>query len=512
MAYLVGIDIGTSGTKTVIFDEVGSVIASALSEYPLSQPYPGWAEQEPEDWWNAVCETVHGCIAKSGLAASDIGGVGLSGQMHGLVMLGADGKVLRPAILWCDQRTAQQCEDITRLVGGQRLIEITANPAMTGFTASKILWVQEHEPHIYEKCVKILLPKDYIRYRLTGEFATEVSDASGMQLLDVPKRRWSGEVCGKLGIDTALLARVHESAEVSGRVSRAGASQTGLKQGTPVAGGAGDQAAGAVGAGIVRSGIASATIGTSGVVFAYTDRITIDPKGRVHTLCHAVPGMWHVMGVTQGAGLSLRWFRDEFCGAEVQTAARMGISPYQLMDAEAARVQPGCGGLLYLPYLMGERSPHLDPNAKGVFFGLTARHGRCDMLRAVMEGVTYSLRDCLDIIEQMDIPVQQVRAAGGGAKSALWRQMLSDVFGKPIVTAADSEGPALGAALLAGVGTGAYGSVAQACEAVVAPGGEIRPDSHNLEAYRRFYSMYTRLYPALCEQYVYLSEILSPQT
>ena len=512
MAYLMGIDIGTSATKTVIFDETGSAVASALSEYPLSQPHPGWAEQDPEDWWSAVCKTVRDCIAKSGLTAGDIGGIGLSGQMHGLVMLDTDGKVLRPAILWCDQRTAQQCEDITRLVGRQRLIEITANPAMTGFTASKLLWVRENEPQVYEKCAKVLLPKDYIRYRLTGEFATEVSDASGMQLLDVPKRQWSDEVLRKLGVDRSLLAHVTESAEVSGQVSRSGAMQAGLSQGTPVAGGAGDQAAGAVGAGIVQSGIASVTIGTSGVVFAHTDRITIDPAGRIHTLCHAVPGMWHVMGVTQAAGLSLKWFRDEFCAAEVQKAAQMGTDPYQLMDAEANRVEPGCGGLLYLPYLMGERSPHPDPDAKGVFFGLTARHSRSDMLRAVMEGVAYSLKDCMEVITQMGIPVEQIRAAGGGAKSVLWRQMIADMFGNPLVTVATSEGPALGAALLAGVGTGVFGSVAQACEAVIRCTEPLQPGRAAEKVYQDFYRVYARLYPALREEYTVLSEILSEQS
>lgn len=512
MAYLMGIDIGTSATKTVIFDESGRSIASALREYPLSQPHAGWAEQEPEDWWAAVCLTVRECLSEGGIPACDISGVGLSGQMHGLVMLDAAGKVLRPAILWCDQRTGQECGAITARIGERRLAEITANPAMTGFTASKLLWVRAHEPEIYEKCAKIFLPKDYVRFRLTGEAATEVSDASGTQLLDVPRRQWSGEVLDKLEIDRGLLAEVTESPVISGQVSRMGSAQTGLVAGTPVVGGAGDQAAGAIGAGIVKSGISSCTIGTSGVVFAYTDRMTIDPKGRIHTLCHAVPGMWHVMGVTQAAGLSLKWFRDEFCASEVQTAARMGIDPYVLMDREAARVRPGCGGLLYLPYLMGERSPHCNPDAKGVFFGLTARHGRSDMLRAVMEGVTYSLRDCMEVIAELEIPVSEVRAAGGGAKSALWRQMIADAFGKPVVTVAASEGPALGVAILAGVGTGVYASVAQACDAAIRCTEPLQPDRAAMQVYQKFYRVYARLYPALREEYTVLSEILSAQS
>lgn len=501
MSFLLGVDIGTSGTKSVLFDEEGKTLASAVVEYPLYQPKAGWAEQEPEDWWNAAADSIKAVLLKSGVRSGEIAGVGLSGQMHGLVMLGKNGKVLRRAIIWCDQRTDKECAEMTEKVGAKRLIEITANPAMTGFTASKILWVKNNEPEIYEKCAKILLPKDYIRYMLTGEFAAEMSDASGMQLLDVPGRRWSGEMLDKLGIDGDLLAPVYESVEVSGRISKSAAERTGLAEGTSVVGGAGDQAAGGVGNGIVREGVLSATIGTSGVVFAHTDKITIDPKGRVHTLCHAVPGCWHIMGVTQAAGLSLKWFRDNFCTPEIETAKQMGIDPYVLMDKEAAASPAGCDGLIYLPYLMGERTPHLDPDARGVFFGLSARHTRRDMLRAVMEGVGYSMKDCLEIIKGLDIPVREVRASGGGGRSPFWRQMLADMFGKAVTTTNSSEGPALGAAILAGAGTGIYASVAEGCDIAVKPKSCQKADKAASERYKKYYAVYKDLYKSLKKEY-----------
>ncbi|HEY1406112.1 MAG TPA: xylulokinase, partial [Spirochaetota bacterium] len=411
MSYLLGVDIGTSGTKTVIFDEKGKTIASSVCEYPLYQPKPGWAEQEPDDWWNATVDSIKDVLGKSKITSSEIKGIGLSGQMHGLVLLDKNNHVLRKSIIWCDQRTAAECDEITARVGKKRLIEITANPALTGFTASKLLWVRNNEPALYDKTAHVLLPKDYVRFRLTGEFATEVSDASGMQFIDIAKRDWSPEILEKLSIDRALLPSVHESYLVTGKVHREAAALTGLTEGTAVVGGGGDQAAGAVGNGIVREGVVSSTIGTSGVVFAHTDRVTIDPEGRVHTFCHAVPGAWHVMGVTQGAGLSLQWFRNQFCELEMAEASDKKIDPYRLMDGLAASRSAGCDGLLYLPYLMGERTPHLDPDARGVFFGLSARHTRGDMLRSVMEGVSHSLLDCMEIIRGMGIPVTEVRAS-----------------------------------------------------------------------------------------------------
>ncbi len=507
MAYLLGIDIGTSGTKTVLFDEMGNTIASDLGEYPLYQPYAGWAEQDPEDWWRAAYTTVNNVILKSGVSPSDIKGIGLSGQMHGAVLLDKDNKVIRKAIIWCDQRTSKECDQITSLIGKERLIAITANPALTGFTASKILWVRNNEPENFEKVRKILLPKDYIRFMLTGEYATEVSDASGMQLMDIPARKWSGEVLDKLGLSKDMLGEMYESQEVSGKVTKQAAALTGLKEGTPVVGGGGDQAAGAVGNGIVKSGVISSTIGTSGVVFAYTDNVSIDPGGRVHTFCHAVPNTWHIMGVTQGAGLSLKWYRDNFCIEEKRTAELMGIDPYVLMDKEAEKVVVGSEGLLYLPYLMGERTPHLDPDARGVFFGISAKHEKPAFIRSIMEGVVYSLRDCLEIIKGMGVDIKEVRASGGGGKSPLWRQMQADVFGSDITTINSSEGPALGVALLAGVGTGVYASVPQACDAVISVKSRQTANMDFNASYDKYYKLYGSLYNSLKGEFTKLAKI-----
>lgn len=494
MKYLLGIDIGTSGTKTVLFDRGGNPISSSTAEYPLYQPEIGWAEQDPQDWWNAVCITINQVIKDSNINPESISGIGLSGQMHGLVMLDGDGNVLRKSIIWCDQRTAKECVEITEKVGEKRLIDITANPALTGFTASKILWVRNNEPEIYEKCRKILLPKDYIRYMLTGEFATEVSDASGMQLLDIKNRCWSKEVLNALDIPIEYLGDVHESIVVSGKVHKKAAEVTGLKENTPVVGGAGDQAAGAIGNGIIKSGQISSTIGTSGVVFAHLDEPIIDEKGRVHTFCHAVPGAWHMMGVTQGAGLSLKWFRDNFCTNEIEVAKGMGIDPYVLMTKEAEKVPTGSRGVIYLPYLMGERTPHLNPKAKGVFFGLSAAHTKNEMLRAVIEGVSYSLLDCMEIIKDTGMNPTNVMVSGGGGKSELWRQILADMFNCKVSTNKSSEGPALGVALLAGVGTGVYKDIDEACSIAISENSVQFPKEENSLVYKRYYEIYKKIY------------------
>lgn len=507
MAYLIGVDLGTSGTKTVLFAEDGTVAASCTIEYPLYQPQNGWAEQDPLDWWNAVCDTTKVVIAKAGISASEIKGVGLSGQMHGLVMLDKSGNVLRKSIIWCDQRTAKECEEITQKVGAGNLIKITANPALTGFTASKIMWVKNNEPALYEKCAHILLPKDFIRYKLTGEFATEVSDASGMQLLDVPNRKWSDQVLDALEIDKSLLGKVYESPEITGKVTKAASDLTGLAEGTAVVGGAGDNAAAAVGTGTVFDGKAFTTIGTSGVVFAHTSKLSIDPKGRVHTFCCAVPGAWHVMGVTQGAGLSLKWFRDNFCHEEMIAAAGMKKDPYFLMDKQAEQIPIGSDRLLYLPYLMGERTPHLDPNCRGVFFGLSAMHTRQHLLRAVMEGVTFSQRDSVEVLREMGVSIKEMLACGGGGSSALWRQMLADVYGCPVKTVVSKEGPALGVAILAGAGTGVYSSVQDGCAAVIKTNPPQNPISQNSEEYEKFYNIYRALYPALKNNFSELAKI-----
>ena len=446
-------------------------------------------------------------IAKSGINPKDIKGIGISGQMHGLVMLDKAGNVLRRSIIWCDQRTAAECDEITAKVGASRLIELTANPALTGFTASKILWVRNHEPEIYEKCAHILLPKDYVRYMLTGEFATEVSDASGMQLLDVPNRCWSDEVLSKLGIDKSLLAKVYESPEITGKVTAQAAELCGVPAGTPVVGGAGDNAAAAVGTGTVQDGIAFTTLGTSGVVFAHTDKLSIDPKGRVHTFCCAVPGAWHVMGVTQAAGLSLKWFRDNFCSDEMVAAKGLDKDPYYLMDKQAERIPIGAERLLYLPYLMGERTPHLDPNCRGAFIGLSAMHTRQHMLRAVMEGVVYSQRDSVEVLRGMGVKINDMLACGGGGTSPLWRQMLADVYGCPVKTVVSKEGPALGVAILASVGTGIYKSVQEACKEVIKTNPAQNPIAENSKEYEKFYKMYTELYPALKESYAKLAAL-----
>ncbi|MBC5737446.1 xylulokinase [Lawsonibacter faecis] len=497
MEYLLGIDLGTSGAKTVLFDTVGVPIASHTAAYPLRQPRNGWAEQDPHDWWRAVQETVGAVLAESGADPSSIRGVGLSGQMHGLVLLDAQGHVLRDAILWCDGRTQAQCDEITDAVGRERLLSITANPSLPGFTAGKILWVREHESERYERCRHILLPKDYIRYKLTGEFATEVSDASGMNLLDVRGRRWSGEILSALDIDPALLGRLYESCEVTGAVTHAAAEATGLSPGTVVVGGAGDNAAAAVGTGVVDTGKAFTTLGTSGVIFAHADQVAIDPRGRVHTFCSAVPGAWTVMSCTLAAGLSLQWFRNNFCAAETEAAANLGLDPYELMTAQAERSPIGANRLVYLPYLMGERSPLLDSDARGAFIGLSAIHTKPDLIRAVLEGVVYAQRQCLDVFREMGVDVRDMAACGGGARSPLWRQMLADVYGCGVKTAASAEGPALGAAILAGVGAGVYGSVAQGCAAAVRSGGVQAPDKTRSAAYEPYYRLFCELYPAL---------------
>ena len=497
MKAILGIDIGTSGTKSVLFDEEGNALAKATVEYPLYQPQNGWAEQDPEDWWRAVRESVSAVVRESGAQPSDIRGVGLSGQMHGLVMLDENGKVLRNAILWCDGRTQKQCDEITAAIGPRDLIGITANPALPGFTAGKILWVRENEPDLYKKCKHILLPKDYIRYKLTGEFATEVSDASGMNLLDVPKRAWSETVLNALDIDPALLGRMYESCEVTGQITASASETTGLAVGTPVVGGAGDNAAAAIGTGVVSTGRAFTTLGTSGVIFAHADSVCIEPEGRVHSFCSAVPGKWTVMSCTLAAGLSLQWFRNQFCEAEVALAKERGIDPYELMTAAAQKSPIGSNRLIYLPYLMGERSPLLDTQARGVFFGLSAMHGKGDLVRAVMEGVTFSQRQNLDIFRDMGVDISDMATCGGGAKSPLWRQMLSDVYGCPVHTVSSDEGPALGAAILAGVGAGVYPCVEAGCQAAVKMGQIQYPSKENAERYEPYYRLYRDLYPAM---------------
>lgn len=507
MSNLIGIDLGTGATKTVLFREDGTVLADETIEYPLYQEQNGWGEQDPQDWWLAARDTIRSVLAKSGVHPDSIRGIGISGQMHGLVMLDSAGEVIRRAILWLDQRTAAECVEITDKVGADRLIELTANPALTGFTASKILWVRKHEPENYARCARILLPKDYLRYKLTGEFATEVSDASGMQLLDVPKRQWSDEVLEKLDIDRTLLAHVYESPEITGSIHQQAAEATGLSVGTPVVGGAGDNAAAAVGTGTVRDGLAFTTIGSSGVVFAHSSKITIDPHGRVHTFCCAVPNAWHVMGVHQAAGLSLRWLRDTACAPEIALATERNVDPYVVMSEAAESVAPRAEKLFYLPYLNGERTPHLDPDARGVFFGLSGIHGRAHLIRAVMEGVAYSLRDSFGILNEMGVMPQTMTVTGGGGRSPLWRQILADNFNCPVQTLNTKEGAALGVAILAGVGAGVFASVEEGCVALIQPKRIERPNPANVAIYDRAYPLFRQLYIDLKEDFARLAAL-----
>ncbi|HBO44734.1 MAG TPA: xylulokinase, partial [Planctomycetaceae bacterium] len=468
MTVMLGIDIGTSGTKTLAVTPEGRILASAAETYPCHVPKPLWSEQDPDDWWNATIKTVRRVVKQAKLKPADVKAIGLSGQMHGSVFLDRSGKVLRRAILWNDQRTAAECDEIERLAGGRRkLIDMVANPAMTGFTAPKILWLRNHEPKLFERTRKVLLPKDEIRRRLTGEYATEVSDASGMLLLDVARRTWSKRLLEALDLDADLLARCHESEEVTGQLTRQSAELLGLSTDCVVVGGAGDCAAGAVGNGIVRSGILSTSIGTSGVVFVHSDEMKVDPLGRVHTFCHAVRGRWHMMGVTLSAGGSLQWFRNELCKSDSAEAKRAGIDVYDRLTEEAVAAPTGSDGLFFLPYLSGERTPHADPDARGCFVGLTLAHARAHLVRAILEGVTYSLADSLAIFDELGVPIRQIRASGGGGRSTLWRQIQADVFGREVVTINTDEGAAFGVALLAAVGAGEFKSVEEACRATI---------------------------------------------
>jgi xylulokinase len=495
---LLGIDVGTGGTRAVLVDEQGNVAASATAEHePFASPQTGWAEQEPADWWRASTEAICGVLSRDDVSADEIAAVGFSGQMHGAVLLDEDEQVLRPALIWCDQRTDAQGKAITRLVGASRLIELTANPALTNFTVTKLVWVRENEPQLWSRFRYFLLPKDYVRLRLTGERATDVADASGTLLLDVANRRWSDTMLDALEINKDCLPALFESSEITGRVSADAAAVTGLRKGTPVVAGAGDQAAGAVGMGIVRPGAVSATIGTSGVVFAATARPSLDKEGRVHTFCHAIPDRWHVMGVTQAAGLSLRWFRDRFGLGGNGASMSYEKDPYDLLCNEAAEAPPGSDGVLWAPYLMGERTPHLDPKARAALVGLAANHTRAHVLRAILEGVAFSLRDTLTIFAEMEVPVESIRLGGGGSRGPLWRQIQADIYGHEVEILAADEGAAYGAALLAGVGIRTWSSVDEACAQSVRVAARVAPDELASALMSKQYSAYRALYPAL---------------
>jgi xylulokinase len=505
--YLLGVDVGTTGSKALLVDADGLVRASATTEYPMFTPHPLWAEQNPADWWSAIVTSIQDVLEKSGAKPDQVAGVGLTGQMHGLVLLDAQGEVLRPCIMWNDQRTAAQCAAITQKVGAENVLRLTGNPVLPGFTAPKIAWVRQHEPEIYARAAKVLLPKDYARYRLTGGFFSEVSDASGTSLFDVGERQWSQEMLKAWDLPRQWLPEVTESPVVSAYISASAARETGLLEGTPVVGGGGDQAAQAVGTGIIAEGVVSATLGTSGVVFAASDSYRLEPEGKLHAFCHAVPGMWHLMGVMLSAAGSFRWYRDALGDLERVRADEAGQDAYDLLTEAAAEVPPGCEGLLFLPYLSGERTPYPDPNARGVFFGLTLRHAKAHLTRAVLEGVTYGLRDSLELMRALGLSIQQVRASGGGARSRLWRQILADVFDTQIVTVKVTEGAAYGAALLAGVGAGVYGDVPQACATAVEMMGRTEPGPA-VSVYADYYPRYRALYPALAPEFEAMAQVV----
>ena len=498
-ALLLGIDLGTTGCKALLIDERGAVVAEATRAYPLRAPLPHWSEQDPTEWWNSAAASIRAIVERAD-AGERIAAVGLTGQMHGLVLLDASGEVLRPAILWNDQRTAAQCERLSREIGLARLLGWTGNALLPGFTAPKIVWVREHEPEVYARVAHVLLPKDYLRYRLTGEYLGDVSDASGTSLFDVGRRRWSDEMLAATAIPRAWLPEVTESPVASARVSPSAARETGLLDGTPIVAGAGDQAAQAVGGGLVAAGEVSVTIGTSGVVFAASPSYAPEPAGRLHAFCHAVPGMWHYMGVMLSAGGSLRWYRDVLGESERAAAAATGGDPYDVLLEDAARAPAGCDGLIFLPYLSGERTPHVDPHARGVFFGLSSRHEKPHLTRALVEGITFGLRDSLELLRNLGVASPQVRVSGGGARSALWRQIVADIFGMPVVTSNVTQGAAFGAALLAGVGAGVYPDVATAAGRVVRFTSQADPGPA-VSVYQALYPRYRALYQALAAEF-----------
>jgi len=497
MSITIGIDVGTSGTKALAMNPAGKILAEATEGYPCAHPKPLWSEQDPEDWWQATVKVVRAVVKKAKLKPADVAAIGLSGQMHGSVFLDKNHKVIRPALLWNDQRTEAECAEIEKRAGGRkRLIKMVANPALTGFTAPKILWLRNNERKNFDRLAKVLLPKDEIRRRLTGEFATEVSDASGTLLLDVVKRKWSKTLLNKLDLDADLLPQCYESEEVTGTLTKNIAKKLGLTTDCVVVGGAGDCAAGAVGNGIVKKGLLSTSLGTSGVVFAHSDEPQFDPAGRLHTFCHAVRGKWHTMGVTLTAAGALQWFHNE-----IVTADNPKTTLYKKITAEAEQVPAGSEGLQFLPYLAGERTPHLDPNARGALIGITLKHSRGHVTRAIMEGVTMALRDSYAIMQELGIPVREIRAGGGGSKNPFWRQMQADVFGKPVTAMVADEGAAYGVALLASVGAGNYKNIQEACQATIQTADTLKPDAKAKKAYNRAFPVFQDLYAALREEF-----------
>ena len=509
MTCYLGIDVGTSGTKTLLMDPDGKVLATANSEYDFETPRPGWTQQDPELWWRATVQSVRAVLKKAQVDGKQVDGIGLSGQMHGLVITDGAGTPLRPCLLWNDQCTAAQAVEIEGTCGGKKgLIRLVGNAAMTSFTLTKLLWVRDNEPRIYTRIKHLLLPKDYVRLRLTGEYVGEVSDMSGTLMLDQRKRTWSRKILTLFSIDKDILPPVVESHEVTGTVRKEVAAKLGLAEGTPVVGGGGDQPAGAVGNGVVRDGLTSATMGTSGVVYAHSKKYVVDPSSRVNTFCSSVDGEYCMFGCILSAGGSFQWFRNVLGGAEVAAARRKKIDPYELLTAEAAAAPPGCEGVFFLPYLTGERTPHADPVAKGGWIGLHAGTDRNTLIRAVMEGATFAMNDAVSILrDERKLPIKEIRLSGGGARSEFWRQLQADVYGTTCVTINAEEGPAYGVALLAAVGTGRYKSIRQACKAAIRITRTVKPKAAAKRLYAKHYAQYRRLYPALKAEFAQIARL-----
>lgn len=500
MSVLLGIDIGTSGTKTIAIDSNGKLLAQATQSYPSSQPKPLWSEQNPEDWWNATVSTVKQVVSRAALKRDDVIAIGLSGQMHGSVFLDCDNNVIRPAILWNDQRTARETAEMEQSVGGRHeLIQLVANPGLTGFTAPKILWLRKHEPKNFEKTCKVLLPKDDVRRRLTGEFATDVSDASGTLLLDVSKREWCKPLLAALDLSIDLLPQCYESDQVTGTLTKEVADLLGLSTKCLVVAGAGDCPAGGIGNGVVKAGIVSTIVGTASIALIHSDSFALDPTGRMHTICHAMPGKWLMMGANLCGGGALQWFRNELCATDF--ASTNGRTFYETLSSEAEKVPPGSEGLFFLPYLSGERTPHNDPYARACFLGLTLAHRRGHMVRSVMEGVAYNMRDSIEMMQELGVPVSEIRATGGGAQSDVWRKIQADTFGRSVHTINCEEGPAYGVALLAGVGAKVWSSVEDACSANIHVVAETKHNKANAQYYNRAFPLWKNFYPSLKQSF-----------
>ncbi|WP_284640923.1 xylulokinase [Paenibacillus silviterrae] len=508
MSYFLGIDLGTSAVKCILVDEQGAVKGSHSVEYPLLQPQPGWAEQQPEDWWNGSSTCIRELLEKCQVRGEEVAGIGLSGQMHGSVFLDAELNVVRPALLWCDQRTAEECEWIEQVVGKEELGRLTGNKALTGFTAPKAVWLRNHEPENYRRTAHLMLPKDYVRLQLTGAFGMDMADASGTLLLDVANRRWSSEVLERLALPAEWLPPLFESNEVAGHVLPAAAALTGLAAGTPVVAGGGDQACGAVGVGVVREGIASVALGTSGVVFVHDDTYQADEECRLHSFCHGVPGKWHRMGVMLAAGGSFQWWKNHFAYEELEQAKAEGRDVYEYLTALAETAPLGSEGLLFVPYLTGERTPYPDPKARGGFIGLNLRHTKAHLTRAVLEGITFGLRDSMELVKQSGIEIKELRVNGGGARSLFWRQMIADIFGYPVVTVNSTDGPAYGAAVMAASGV-LQRDISSLCEAWIQVVDRVEPNDANRQRYEAYYRIYRTLYPTLKDTFHQLSDLVN---